>query len=101
MSYLVQGDEQDIDVQESDLAPEDLQAFKRAAATGQLASLVQPWVPWWSLPEAAEVQLAPSGESKVILQGKSGKICCCNHLYSHTIIVSLCTSAVSKPNTSL
>lgn len=70
----MQGAAEDVDVHESDLTPDELQAFKQAAAKGQLTGLVEPWVPWWSLPEAAEVQLTVSGISKVTVQKQSGKL---------------------------
>ena len=84
----LQSNEDEIELQEGDLTAEELQAFKQAAATGKLAGLVQPWVPWWTLPEAAEVQLSSSGTSKVIAQGTSGKT------IAHPYVSSSCVRIV-------
>ena len=81
----MQDNEDELELQESDLTVEELQAFKQAAATGKLAELVQLWVPWWSLPEAAGVQLSSSGTSKVIAQDTSGKNNLCYALQLSTV----------------
>ena len=45
---------------------------------GGLGQLVQPWEPWWKLPEAASVQLSSSGERLVQPSGGplAGVPCC-------------------------
>lgn len=45
----------------SDLTPDELQSLHRAATTGQLSHLIEPWVPWWQAPEAKELRLGAGG----------------------------------------
>ena len=62
-----------MEITDDDLTPAELQAFKRAVASGQLNKFVDAWVPWWNLPEAGTAQLSASGTSKISIQ-ESGKM---------------------------
>lgn len=59
---------EDVEITDDDLTPAELQAFKRAVASGQLNKFVDSWVPWWNLPEAGTAQLSASGTSKISIQ---------------------------------
>ncbi|KAL0051597.1 hypothetical protein WJX82_010553 [Trebouxia sp. C0006] len=60
--------QEDLDISEEDLTADELQAFKRAVASGRLNNMVQIWTPWWNLPEAGTVQLSASGTHRVSVQ---------------------------------
>lgn len=49
------------DLSVDDLTPEELAAFERQLASGEAATAVQAWEPWWLTPAAAELELSPSG----------------------------------------
>ncbi|BDA48131.1 probable zinc finger HIT domain-containing protein 2 at N-terminal half [Coccomyxa sp. Obi] len=66
MAQIEQG--QDVEIQESDLSPEDLAAFERAVASGSLARLVVPWQPWWRTQEAAQISLSTAGTRIIYTQ---------------------------------
>ena len=59
---------EDVEIDDQDLSPAELQAFKRAVANGELNRFVDAWVPWWNLSEAGTVRLSAAGTSKVSLQ---------------------------------
>ena len=69
-AQLEQG--QDVDVQESDLSPEDMAAFERALASGRLAHLVEPWQPWWRSQEAAQISLSTAGTRVILAESTHG-----------------------------
>lgn len=48
-----------------DLTSEEQQAFQNLVASGDISHLVAPWQPWWVLPEAADLQLGPTGQKLV------------------------------------
>ena len=50
---------------------EHVSKLQAALATGSLAGLLEPWLPWWRLPEAATLQLACTGEPLVQTQTSS------------------------------
>jgi hypothetical protein len=54
-----------LEVDESDLAPGDLRAFRRALAEGRLAHLIEPYRPWWLAPEAREIAVTVRGTRPV------------------------------------
>ncbi|KAA6430017.1 MAG: hypothetical protein FRX49_00448 [Trebouxia sp. A1-2] len=60
--------QEDLDINEEDLTAGELQAFKRAVASGRLNNMVQIWTPWWNLPEAGTVQLSASGAHRMSVQ---------------------------------
>ena len=49
------------DLTAADLTPAERADFERAAAAGELSHMVEPWTPWWTLPEARNIQLARDG----------------------------------------
>ncbi|CAL8462874.1 g2408 [Coccomyxa elongata] len=66
MAQIEQG--QDVEIQESDLSPQDLAAFERAVTSGSLARLVTPWQPWWRTQEAAQISLSTAGTRIIYAQ---------------------------------
>ncbi|KAK9806763.1 hypothetical protein WJX72_001783 [[Myrmecia] bisecta] len=62
------------EVNEADLSEADLQAFRRALATGEVSRLVPAWEPWWMSQAAAELRLSSRGMPVVALeQGEQGR----------------------------
>ncbi len=61
-----------MEIEESDLSPEDMAAFERAVASGSLAHLVTPWQPWWRTQEAAEISLSTAGTRIIYAQSTQG-----------------------------
>ncbi|KAL4452311.1 hypothetical protein ABPG75_007973 [Micractinium tetrahymenae] len=51
----------ELEVAAEDLSPEELAAFHRALAAGELSGAVHPWQPWWLSEEAAQLELGASG----------------------------------------
>jgi hypothetical protein len=58
-------------VDEEELTPELQSRLERLALSGALSYLVAPWQPWWTQPEAAEVQLGVAGQPVVELLGST------------------------------
>ncbi|KAL3138319.1 hypothetical protein ABBQ32_006128 [Trebouxia sp. C0010 RCD-2024] len=59
---------EEVEISAEDLSPAELQAFRRAVASGHLNKFVDAWAPWWHLPEAATAQLSASGTSRISIQ---------------------------------
>ena len=53
------------DLLPEDLTPAERAAFERAAASGELSHMMEPWTAWWTLPEARDISLGRDG-SKMI-----------------------------------
>ena len=68
VTTCAQHEHTDFEIHEEDLTSEELQAFKRAVASGRMNSLLSIWTPWWNLTEAAAVQLSVSGTNRVSVQ---------------------------------
>ncbi|EFJ07159.1 hypothetical protein SELMODRAFT_186341 [Selaginella moellendorffii] len=49
----------------ADLSLDELKAFKRAVASGELCHLIEPWEPWWLKPGAKSLTLGSQGNSLV------------------------------------
>ena len=59
--------------------------LQRLLGEGALGQLVQPWEPWWKLPEASTMQLSRTGERLVQPQaGPAGvpPLLCCGRVIS-------------------
>lgn len=54
---------QDIDI--SDLSDGEERAFCAAVGRGEVTLPVEPWTPWWTLPDASELKLAADGCARV------------------------------------
>ncbi len=52
-------------ISEEDLSPEDMRSFQQDLASGRLASLLQPWQPWWLSGAAGRLRLTPGGTRAV------------------------------------
>lgn len=55
----------ELEVAAEDLTPQELAAFHRALAAGELSGAVQPWQPWWLSEEAARLELGAGGTALV------------------------------------
>jgi hypothetical protein len=66
------GQDEELLVEPEDLSPEDLVAFERALAAGQLGHLVEVWQPWWLSSEARELSLNSQGQRMVEVQEQGG-----------------------------
>ncbi|KAL3142992.1 hypothetical protein ABBQ38_003273 [Trebouxia sp. C0009 RCD-2024] len=67
---------EEVEITAEDLSPAELQAFRRAVASGHLNQFVDAWTPWWHLPEAATAQLSASGTSRISVQDAGTPFVC-------------------------
>lgn len=72
----LQGTLEEVEITAEDLSPAELQAFRRAVASGHLNQFVDAWTPWWHLPEAATAQLSASGTSRISVQDAGTPFVC-------------------------
>lgn len=58
----------ELEVAAEDLTPQELAAFHRALADGELSGAVPPWQPWWLSEDAARLELGAGGTALVAEQ---------------------------------
>ncbi|KAF7113547.1 hypothetical protein RHSIM_RhsimUnG0115700 [Rhododendron simsii] len=90
MEKILSGDQIHFD----DLAAEEKKRFQRAAPSGELSKLIEPWEPWWLKPSARKISLSREGTQEV--QPLSNEATATSTQHGASMVVSSVSSVLGE-----